>query len=81
MYEFMGPHHTYTISKHWLILLAIGIIWEAVWKLIALWKAAQNRQLVWFIVMGILNTIGILEIIYIFFFQKKPSKQHSTPEE
>lgn len=52
----------------WLIPL---IIWEAVWKGIALWKAGRNNQLKWFIAILVLNTVGILPIIYLKFFQKK----------
>jgi len=47
------------------------IIWSVIWKAIALWKAGRNNQLPWFIVILIVNTIGILEIIYLAFFQKK----------
>ena len=50
------------------ILLAV---WTIIWKAIALWKAARNGSKPWFIVMMVLNTSGILEIIYIFFFSKK----------
>ena len=52
----------------WLIPL---IIWEAIWKGIALWKSGKNNQLKWFIAILILNTVGILPIIYLKFFQKK----------
>lgn len=52
----------------WLIPLAI---WEAVWKGIALWKAGRNNQLKWFVAILILNTVGILPIVYLKFFQKK----------
>ncbi len=51
--------------------LAILIIWSLVWKGIALWKAARNSHKAWFVVMLIVNTAGILEIIYIFGFSKK----------
>ncbi len=47
------------------------IIWSMIWKGIALWKAGRNNQLPWFVVILIVNTIGILEIIYLAFFQKK----------
>ncbi|HLD55418.1 MAG TPA: DUF5652 family protein, partial [Candidatus Nanoarchaeia archaeon] len=49
-----------------LILLVLLVIWEVVWKLIALWKSARNNDLVWFILIALLNTVGILPIIYIF---------------
>lgn len=52
----------------WLIPL---IIWEAIWKGIALWKSGRNSQLKWFIAIFLLNTVGILPIIYLKFFQKQ----------
>lgn len=55
----------------WLIPL---IIWEAIWKGIALWKSGRNNQLKWFIAIFILNTVGTLPIIYLKFFQKKQGK-------
>jgi methionyl-tRNA synthetase len=55
----------------WLIPLAI---WDMIWKGIALWKAGKNSQLNWFIAIFILNTAGILPIIYIKFFQKNNIK-------
>jgi hypothetical protein len=53
------------------MLIAALIIWDVVWKLIALWKAGGSKQLVWFIVLGVLNTVGLLPIVYLLFFQKK----------
>jgi len=53
----------------WLIPLAV---WDMIWRGIALWKAVKNNQLNWFIAIFILNTAGILPIVYIKFFQKKP---------
>ena len=60
------------------ILLAI---WDGVWKLIALWKSARNNQLAWFICLAIFNTLGILPILYILFFQKNrtPEAPFSAP--
>jgi hypothetical protein len=53
------------------LVLPILIIWEVVWKGIALWRAGGNRQLAWFICLLIFNTLGILPIIYIFAFSKR----------
>jgi methionyl-tRNA synthetase len=52
------------------ILILLSIAWTLPWKGVALWKSARNRHLVWFIVLLIVNTLGILEIIYIFGFSK-----------
>lgn len=51
------------------------IVWSAVWKMIALWKCGRNNQLVWFVVLAVLNTAGILPIVYLAFFQKKAAKK------
>ena len=53
------------------VLLYILFIWSLFWKGIALWRSAQLHQRNWFIAMLILNTIGILEIIYLLRFAKK----------
>ena len=50
------------------------IVWSMVWKGIALWKCGRNNQLVWFVVLFIVNTAGILPIIYLIFFQKKKKR-------
>lgn len=50
----------------WLLpVILLLIIWDSVWKLIALWKAARNNELAWFICIAIINTLGILPIIYL----------------
>ncbi len=53
------------------VLVVLFLIWTAIWKGIALWKSGRNKQLVWFIVLFLVNTAGILEIIYLLFFQKQ----------
>ena len=70
----IGGHH-YIIANSWLSVLAVLAIWELIWKGLALWRAAKNGQLAWFVVILILNTVGILEIIYLIFFSKKHHKK------
>lgn len=57
------------------VLFAILAIWSIVWKGIALWKSARNSQSAWYVIMLIFNTVGILEIVYIFFFSKKKTAE------
>lgn len=48
-------------------LVALGIVvWSLPWKGYALWIAAKNNHKWWFVALLILNTVAILEIIYIF---------------
>lgn len=46
------------------------LLWTLVWKGVALWKAANKRQLVWFVLLMAVNTLGLFEIIYIFFLNR-----------
>jgi len=57
-------------TPQYMFLILILILWELVWKGIALWKAAKESQKYWFIAILILNTVGILPILYIFLFKK-----------
>ena len=50
--------------------LVILEIWVIFWKGYGLWKAANKRHLVWFIIMLILNTLGIVEILYIYYLNR-----------
>ena len=52
-------------------LFYLLIAWSVIWKGTALWHAARNRQLVWYLALLIVNTVGILEIVYLIFFKKK----------
>lgn len=61
-----------------LFTIAVIVIWELIWKAIALWKAARNDSKSWFIALLIINTVGLLPIFYIFIFSKeKPQKSTS----
>lgn len=59
------------ILMAWLPILLLLSLWEGIWKAIALWKAARNNHLAWYICILIFNTVGILPIVYLKFFQKR----------
>ncbi len=54
-----------------LLLLAL---WTIFWKGLALWHAAKAKQPVWFVVLLLVNTVGILEIVYLFAILKLKKK-------
>ncbi len=58
------------------ILLGLLVVWSIVWKGLALWRAARRGQSVWFVVFMLVNTFGILEILYLYVF----SKNHASTE-
>ena len=47
------------------------LVWSIAWKGLALWRASKNDQRNWFIAILVINTIGILEIVYLFGFAKQ----------
>ena len=51
-------------NSFWLVVILA--LWTLPWKGVALWKAANLNQRNWFIILLIVNTVAILEIIYIF---------------
>jgi len=62
------------LETPWLLAIFIVlIIWDIVWKIIAMWKSARNNHLAWFICIILINTIGILPIVYILTHRKKRS--------
>lgn len=62
-----------------LVFLIVAAIWSIIWKGVALWYAARNGHKAWYVIMLILNTVGILEIIYIFAVAK-PGKDGKIEE-
>lgn len=61
------------------VLTYIILIWSIPWKIVAMWKAGQNRSKIWFVALMLLNTAGILEILYIFIFGRKKSAKTVEP--
>lgn len=60
-------------------LFYLIVAWSLIWKGFALWRAAKNDSKVWYVVLLVLNTVGILEILYYFIFSKKGEAKKSTP--
>ena len=56
-------------------LFTLLIIWCIVWKGLALWKAGTRKEKVWFIVLFLVNTVGILEIVYLMTRKQVPIKK------
>jgi len=57
------------LTNVWVILAMA--LWTIPWKGVALWKSARQNEKWWFIALLLINTVGLLEILYIFVFSKK----------
>jgi len=62
----------YLMENQWVVWLIL--LWVIPWKGVALWKAARSSHKKWFIALLVLNTLAVLEIIYIFIFSKNKAK-------
>jgi hypothetical protein len=60
------------------LIIAFIIMWTLPWKGAALWRAARLGEKGWFVAIFVINTLGILEIMYIFIISKKQAESHNT---
>ena len=58
-----------------IIIMTIISVWTIIWKGLALWKSSRKGNLIWFIIFLLVNTVGILEILYIYVFSKMDLKE------
>ena len=61
------------------LFVLILMIWSLIWKGLGLWKAARHGHKWWFLAMLVINTAGILEILYIYVFSKGKLKDVMKP--
>lgn len=50
--------------------LSLVLLWSLFWKGLALWHSAGRKDAWWFVALLLINTMGLLEIIYLFAFAK-----------
>lgn len=56
-------------------LFLVFMVWALFWKGLALWHSARRAQPWWFVALLLINTLGILEIIYLFGIAKVKTDQ------
>lgn len=65
----------YQITTTWAVTLGLLAIWDITWRGFALWRAAQLRSSNWFIALLVINSVGILPIIYLYNTKPADRKQ------
>jgi len=53
-----------------LALFVLLAIWTTVIKAFALWHSARNGQTFWFVALLVVNSLGVLELVYLLAFRK-----------
>jgi Family of unknown function (DUF5652) len=75
---------SYTISNTELAVFLLLAAWELTWKGLALWRASGLRQPYWFVVLLIVNSLGIFPIIYLLLTNNPDTdaakKQHKSDQ-
>lgn len=66
------------LGDNLLVFTALVALWTLPWKGWALWLAARRGEKWWFIAILILNTLAIVEIIYIFFIAKRQDRKENV---
>jgi NADH:ubiquinone oxidoreductase subunit 6 (subunit J) len=71
LYSPFGPALFMTIIP----IIIVVALWVVAIKGLALWHAARESQKWWFIALLVINTLGILEVIYLVWFRPKNSSK------
>lgn len=64
------------LNQYWLPIILV-VLCELAWKGIALWIAARRGDKVWYVVMLVVNSVGIVPIVYILLNKNKATKASS----
>lgn len=59
------------LSDQFLYLLVLILLWTLPWKGVALWMAARRSHTWWFILLLVVNSLALIEIVYIFLVAKQ----------
>lgn len=58
--------------------LLLVTLWTLLWNGLGLWAAARQKQKGWFIAILLLNTLGLLPIVYLIWFRKRTEPAEAT---
>lgn len=74
---FDGINPANSLSSYQSLAMIALLVWSLAWKGSALWHAAKNEEKLWYFAILVINIVGLLEIVYLFFLSKKKI----TPEQ
>lgn len=61
-----------SLDSAWgIVLVLLVAAWEIGWRIPSVWRAAQRGHKVWFVFLLLVNSLGVLPIIYFLTAGKK----------
>lgn len=75
---FYSPFAPALVIAFTVFILSVAL-WTVILKGYALWHAARNSQKGWFIALLVINTVGILEIVYLIWYRPKSDTIEESP--
>lgn len=67
---------SYNISTTLIVVFIILAVWDLIWRGMALWRSAHRNQGAWFVVLLVINSAGILPILYLALTGKESGHEH-----
>jgi len=58
----------------WWTMLVLLVLADVILRGMGMWRAARKGQQGWFVAMLVMNSVGILPVVYMLFFEKKGKK-------
>lgn len=62
------------LTDNQIMIIAAVAIWDMIWKGFALWRASKNGHQNWFIAILVINSVGILPIVYLLMHKSDSSE-------
>jgi methionyl-tRNA synthetase len=75
---FYSPFFAHGFMSMFIPFLLVAAVWTIILKGFSLWYAARGSQKWWFFFLLIVNTLGILEIIYLIWFRRDKLNTHHS---
>lgn len=58
----------------WWTMLVLLVLADVILRGMGMWRAARKGRQWWFVAMLVINSVGILPVVYMLFFEKKGKK-------
>ena len=56
-------------------IILVAVVWTLFWKVLSLWHAAKKGKKGWFILLLLVNSLGVLDVFYLFYVEKIKAKK------